>query len=221
MKNGARRSEVGKSGLSRYTVLAAVGVVLAAGFGWGALTGTPGWVHGARAEGSGGDAAQIPASAGDLAEGMRIYKAANCVGCHKWDGQGGGGYGGAAANLRQTQLDYNAIVMTVTCGRPGTGMPHFQENAYDDGHCYGLKAGDIPPDQKVAAPIKWLREHDILTVAKYVDESLKGKGAPTYAQCQAFFGAASRVCETYPHAGGTGSTHMKVDTAPDNNLGSN
>lgn len=215
--------------MSRYTVLAAVGVVLAAGLGWGAHSGMPAMVGGAQAgenqagtSGSGtsgaADAGEIPASAGDLAEGMRIYKAANCVGCHKWDGQGGGGYGGAAANLRNTQLDYSAIVMTVTCGRPGTGMPHFQEDAYSDGHCYGLKAGDIPPDQKVAAPIKWLRQHDILTVAKYVDESLKGKGAPTYAQCQAFFGTASRVCETYPHAGGSGAKHMTVDSAPDNNL---
>ena len=206
-------------------------MVLAAGFGWGLRPGMPAMMGGAHAgetqaakpaaatQGAATpDASEIPASAGDLAEGMRIYKAANCVGCHKWDGQGGGGYGGAAANLRKTQLDYNAIVMTVTCGRPGTGMPHFQEEAYSDGHCYGLKAGDIPPDQKVAAPIKWLRPHDILTVAKYVDENLKGKGAPTYAQCQAFFGTTSRVCETYPHPGGSGPKHMTVDSAPDNNL---
>jgi mono/diheme cytochrome c family protein len=155
---------------------------------------------------------------GESEDGMRIYKAANCVGCHKWDGQGGGGYGGAAANLRQTQLDYDAIVMTITCGRPGTGMPHFQENAYDDGHCYGLKEGDIPPDQKVAAPAKWLRKSDIDTVAHYVVDDLKGKGAPTYSQCQAFFGTESRVCETYPHAGGGG--HLKIEAAPDNNAGS-
>ncbi len=150
-------------------------------------------------------------------DGMRIYKAANCVGCHKWDGQGGGGYGGAAANLRATQLDYDAIVTTITCGRPGTGMPHFQENAYDDGHCYGLKAEDIPPEQKVAAPLKWLRKADIDTVAHYVVDDLKGQGAPTYAQCQAFFGTSSRVCETYPHPGGS-SGHMKVESAPDSNM---
>lgn len=42
-------------------------------------------------------------------EGMRIFKSANCVGCHKWSGTGGGGYGGAAANLRATELTADQI----------------------------------------------------------------------------------------------------------------
>ena len=38
------------------------------------------------------------------AEGKRIYEKANCIGCHKWHGEGGGGYGGAALSLRRTEL---------------------------------------------------------------------------------------------------------------------
>ena len=57
-------------------------------------------------------------------DGQAIYKRANCVGCHNFgDGQGGGGYGGAALSLRETALDEELIVQTISCGRPGTGLP--------------------------------------------------------------------------------------------------
>src|SRR5271156_6704619 len=64
--------------------------------------------------------------------GRATYAKANCVGCHKWHGDGGGGYGGAALSLRKTELDREQIVKTVTCGRPGTGMPSFLRGVYDD-----------------------------------------------------------------------------------------
>ena len=47
--------------------------------------------------------AQQPADAREA--GKAIYERANCVGCHKWSGVGGGGYGGAALSLRETALD--------------------------------------------------------------------------------------------------------------------
>ena len=62
-------------------------------------------------------------------EGQRIYEKANCVGCHKWHGGGGGSYGGAALSLRDTQLNRDQIIEVIHCGRPGkacpvtTGMP--------------------------------------------------------------------------------------------------
>ncbi|MET0515814.1 MAG: c-type cytochrome, partial [Nitrospiraceae bacterium] len=34
--------------------------------------------------------------------GKAVFKRANCVGCHKWHGNGGGGYGGDALSLRKT-----------------------------------------------------------------------------------------------------------------------
>ena len=36
------------------------------------------------------------------ADGKQVYESANCMGCHKWHGQGGGGYGGVALSLRET-----------------------------------------------------------------------------------------------------------------------
>ena len=41
--------------------------------------------------------------------GRAIFKRANCVGCHKWHGDGGGGYGGAALSLRKTELDNSRL----------------------------------------------------------------------------------------------------------------
>jgi mono/diheme cytochrome c family protein len=131
--------------------------------------------------------------------GKQVYERANCVGCHKWSGVGGGGYGGAALSLRETQLSRDQIVEIVTCGRPGTGMPHFTTDPYKDGACYGLKPDDVkdimPPSANVV-----LRPQDIDQVADYVVDNIKGKGAPTLADCVAFFGDASRVCDLLrPH----------------------
>jgi hypothetical protein len=176
--------------------------------------------------GAGGAMAQ-PA-AGD--EGMRIYKAANCVGCHKWSGTGGGSYGGAAANLRQTQLGLGEIEETIRCGRPMAGMPHFQTDAYADGKCYGLREADLADGKMPPGTSHPLRPADITAVAEFVATRIKGQGEPSLAQCQAFFGSETRVCDVYarPGEGARGASaagaaeapshrHMQVEAAGDAN----
>ena len=168
-------------------------------------------------------------------EGLRVFKSANCMGCHKWSGVGGGGYGGAAASLRQTSLTLDQIEQTITCGRPTTGMPHFAADAYSDGGCYGLKKSDLPPGQMPPEPDHPLRPSEIKAVATYVFTQIKGKGDPTLAQCQAFFGTGTRVCDVYdnqgnasvqPASAAVGSAaqshgHLKIETAPDANTSRN
>ena len=137
------------------------------------------------------------AAGGERAEGgKQIYERANCVGCHKWSGVGGGGYGGAALSLRGTQLSHDDIVQLVTCGRPGTGMPTFTTDPYKDGACYGLTREDVkdimPPRGGVV-----LRPTEIDEVATYVIANIKGKGQPDLTDCVAFFGDTSRVCDIY------------------------
>ena len=135
---------------------------------------------------------------GAPAEGKRIFQRANCVGCHKWHGGGGGGYGGDALSLRATQLDRDQIIETVTCGRPGTGMPYFQRGAYDgEAHpCYGMGRQELGHDIPVEATT-FLRPSEVGAVADYVVAEVKGKGEPSYAECLAFFGEGSRVCNVY------------------------
>jgi mono/diheme cytochrome c family protein len=128
--------------------------------------------------------------------GKAVFSRANCVGCHKWHGNGGGGYGGDALSLRKTELTREQIIETVGCGRPGTGMPFFVRGAYDEVKCYDMNRQDagaqMPPEGGT-----FLRPKDIEAVADYVIAHIKGAGEPTYAECVTFFSSSSRVCDVY------------------------
>jgi len=131
--------------------------------------------------------------------GKAVFGRANCMGCHKWHGNGGGGYGGDALSLRKTELTREQIIETVGCGRPGTGMPFFIRGAYDDVKCHGMSRQDagaqMPPEGGT-----FLRPKDIEAVADYVIAHIKGAGEPTYAECVSFFSSSSRVCDIYKTA---------------------
>jgi mono/diheme cytochrome c family protein len=131
----------------------------------------------------------------DVAAGQKLFRA-NCAGCHKWHGGGGGGYGGDALSLRKTKLDRAAIIETIGCGRPGTGMPYHLRDAYENGACYGLKENDVANGMALAAN-NFLRPTEIAAIADYVIANIKGRGEPNYAECVAFFGTGSRVCNIY------------------------
>jgi hypothetical protein len=78
-------------------------------------------------------------------------------------------------------------------------MPFHLRGAYDAEPCYDLKreqlAGTMPPEAA-----SFLRPREIDAVADYVIAHVKGKGEPTFADCVAFFGEGSKVCETYKKA---------------------
>jgi mono/diheme cytochrome c family protein len=136
--------------------------------------------------------------------GKAVFKRANCFGCHKWHGNGGGGYGGDALSLRKTELTKDQIVETVECGRPGTGMPFFMRGAYDTTKCYDMDrqqiGARIPPEANV-----FLRHEDVEAVADYVLTHIKGKGEPTYSECTDFFANTSHVCDIYKTAQPSGT----------------
>src|SRR5262245_42642254 len=135
-------------------------------------------------------------SAAPTDAGKAVFKRANCFGCHKWHGNGGGGYGGDALSLRKTELTRDQIIETVGCGRPGTGMPFFTRGAYDSVKCYHMNREEvgnrIPPEANI-----FLRPSDVEAVADYVIANVKGKGEPNYGECVAFFGDTSHVCDIY------------------------
>jgi mono/diheme cytochrome c family protein len=82
----------------------------------------------------------------DIAEGGRLFRQkANCQSCHGWAGDGRkmDTQMPDGANLRESKLNRQDLVMTIKCGRPGTGMPAFDKFAYSDGRCYGLKQSDL------------------------------------------------------------------------------
>ena len=75
-------------------------------------------------------------------------------------------------------------------------MPHFEADAYDDGRCYGLKKSDLTSDKMPPEPDHPPRPEEIKAVASYVIASVKGKGAPNLADCQAFL-ARHRAFATF------------------------
>ncbi|MEI9899435.1 MAG: c-type cytochrome [Hyphomicrobium sp.] len=151
-----------------------------------------------------------PPNSHQLRIGKNVFKA-SCGGCHKWHGGGGGGYGGAALSLRQTQLDRAMIIETVSCGRPGTGMPSHKRDAYKDGACYGLTkeaAGNtLPPVAN-----DFLSPSEIEAVADYVIANVKGKGDPTLEECEAFWGQSSAVCNELKKASAD-EQHSEINPA--------
>ncbi len=130
---------------------------------------------------------QSPSASDPTEAGKGVFKRANCVGCHKWHGNGGGGYGGDALSLRKTELTREQIMETVSCGRPGTGMPFFVRGAFDTTKCYDMNRQDvgsqIPPEANT-----FLRASDIEAVADYVLAHVKGRGEPNYPEFVDFFG---------------------------------
>ena len=80
--------------------------------------------------------------------GLSAYKNGNCMGCHKWHGDGGPGYGGAALSLRESGLDRDQLITIIACGRPGTNMPYFSKKAYTDDKCYGLTFVDFKEEDE-------------------------------------------------------------------------
>ena len=143
-----------------------------------------------------------PSLAAETADaGQDVFKRANCVGCHKWHGNGGGGYGGAALSLRKTKLSKDQIAMTVRCGRPGTGMPYFDRDGYpaksgEPAPCYGMTRDDLGK-MPLAQGSVFLKPDEANAVADYVVHHIKGKGDPDLADCTAFFGETSSACDVY------------------------
>ena len=128
--------------------------------------------------------------------GLSTAKRANCLGCHKWHGDGGTGYGGAAISLRTTQLTREQLIDVIKCGRPGTNMPYFDRHAYKKAMCYGMTFEDFAGDDN-NRPLqgkKYLNERQVNAVADFVVTELQDK-AITKAYCEMFFGGPTRECE--------------------------
>jgi len=80
------------------------------------------------------------ATAQDTSFGQRLYRdKADCQFCHGVNGDGHGDprSPGKAPDLHQTQLDREQLIEVITCGRPGSEMPHFDKYAYEAKDCYG------------------------------------------------------------------------------------
>ena len=138
------------------------------------------------------DGVAIPTHAG---YGLATVKRANCMGCHKWHGDGGPGYGGAAISLRKTQLDRAQLIQTIKCGRPGTNMPYFDRKAYKQLECYDMTFEDFAddPDHRPLQGKRYLNDRQVNAVVDFVIAELQGKEI-TKEYCEMFYGGPTRQC---------------------------
>jgi hypothetical protein len=146
-------------------------------------------VNGAHAIGS-----QAPDPA-DVAEGMRLYlRKGDCQTCHGWaaDGRKMDSQMPDSPSLRETRLDRARLIMTIKCGRPGTGMPAFDKYAYSDGRCYGMKQADLKT--KMADPPATFQPREIELVADFLMLRVVGKGAMDRAKCIEYWGSDVEAC---------------------------
>src|SRR4051812_1623745 len=144
----------------------------------------------------------LPAAAqDDFSFGRRIsQQKAECSFCHGWAGAGAGQpqSPGKAANLRVTKLSREQIVMVISCGIPGTAMPHFDDGAYTDTRCYGMTEAEMGKNTPSLPPSTTLARREIEAVTDYILGKIAGRGPITREECLEVFGERAKSCADYP-----------------------
>jgi mono/diheme cytochrome c family protein len=139
--------------------------------------------------------------ADNSAFGRRLYHdKAQCSYCHGWaaDGAGEPQSNGGASNLRQSFLNRDQLIEVIMCGRPGTPMPYFDEDAYTDKRCYGVTQAELGPQVPAMPMSTTLQKREAEAIADYLLAKVIGRGAVTREECEEMFGNGARTCGGYP-----------------------
>jgi mono/diheme cytochrome c family protein len=144
-------------------------------------------------------AQQATGIAGDPERGKVVYRTlGGCVNCHGWPADGKTGVNlrsPTGPSLRETELDRDALIEVIACGRPGTPMPYHDRAAYRDGQCHGLNMSDFAPGSAPSRG-KTFGEKDIVNIVAYLQTHVIGHGEPTFEECVYFFdNPAARACD--------------------------
>jgi hypothetical protein len=140
--------------------------------------------------------------AGAIADGLRLFRQkGNCQACHGWAGDGRKMDSQMAdgSNLRESEMNRELLIITIKCGRPGTGMPAFDKFAYSDGRCFGLKQADLRSrGLTLADPTAPLQPREVELLADFMLARIVGKGPIDRAKCIEYWGADVDACSEYP-----------------------
>jgi hypothetical protein len=130
--------------------------------------------------------------------GLATWRNSGCADCHGAfaDGEKQRDEMPTGANIRTTKLDAAALKQTISCGRPGTGMPSFDEGAYKVRACSGRALG-APPDDLFPAPAT-LTPDQIDAVVTYLQARIVGKGRTiTKQECLFYYDDEPDWCDDY------------------------
>ena len=131
----------------------------------------------------------IAQNADAVKAGLDIWRSSGCSECHGpfANGEKERDEAPDGANLRQARLDAAALKLTISCGRPGTGMPAFDGGA---AVCAGRQNGDYP------AP-RALNSGEIDAVVTYLQARILGKGRITKQECLLYYYDKPDWCDDY------------------------
>ena len=150
------------------------------------------------------EACALACASADLAQdeatvkaGLQTWKTSGCADCHGpfADGNQEDDDYPAGPNLRTTRLDGGTLKLTISCGRPGTGMPSFDEGAYTVRTCYGRPLGDRP-DNLQPTP-RLLSAEEIDAVIAYLQARIIRHGKITLEECLYYYDNKLDWCEEY------------------------
>jgi mono/diheme cytochrome c family protein len=129
--------------------------------------------------------------------GVATWRNSGCADCHGAfaDGEKQRDEMPTGANLRTTKLDAAGLKETISCGRPGTGMPSFDEDAWRVRPCNGQPPG-TPPGYLFPAPAT-LTQDEIEAVVAYLQARVIGKGPVTKEECLLYYTDDPGFCEDY------------------------
>ncbi len=129
--------------------------------------------------------------------GLALWKTAGCADCHGpfADGDREDDDFPIGANLRTSKLDPAALKMTIRCGRAGTGMPSFDEEAYTTRECYGRPQGTRPGNLQPTP--RTLTGDEIDAVIAYLRARIIGRGKITREECLSYYEDQPDTCEDY------------------------
>ena len=145
--------------------------------------------------------AQAPDAAA-IATGSRLYQQkGDCQACHGWAGDGRkiDAQMPDGANLRESAMNRELLILTIKCGRPGTGMPAFDRLAYSDGRCFGLKQADLRARKlDLPDPPATLQPNEIELLADFMLLKIVGKGPMDRVKCIDYWGSEVEACNEFP-----------------------
>jgi mono/diheme cytochrome c family protein len=120
--------------------------------------------------------------------GVTAWRNSGCAECHGAfaNGEKERDESPTGADLRRTRLNADELKLAIRCGRPGVGMPSFEEGARG---CAG-GVGDYPTSTKLSA-------EEIDNVVAYLQARIIGKGKITKQECLLYYTDKPDWCDDY------------------------
>jgi mono/diheme cytochrome c family protein len=122
--------------------------------------------------------------------GLTVWRNSGCSDCHGAfaNGEKERDESPSGADLRRAKLTTDEFKLVIRCGRPGTGMPAFEEAASG---CPSGTGGSLYPAPRKLSP------EEIDNVVIYLQARIVGHGKITKQECLYYYDNDESWCEDY------------------------